>query len=193
MARKAARNADDATTGAKAPKGHGRGRSGAVRRLVTVLAFLPIASRAPLYARLLWSLLVDEKTPASRKAMLAGAVGYVMLGRDIVPDEIPVLGSLDDLVVVALALDVFFAGIDQATLDAKLAQIGISRAAYDEDVARVRRMVPGPIRRVAGRIPGALGMAGDAIQQSGFGPRLRAWLDDRAQSDFGGTREGSIA
>jgi uncharacterized membrane protein YkvA (DUF1232 family) len=193
MARgKASRNADDAKAEAKASK-RGRGRSGAVRRLVTVLAFLPIASRAPLYARLLWSLLVDERTPASRKAMLAGAVGYVLLGRDIVPDEIPVLGSLDDLVVVALALDVFFSGIDDVTLNAKLAQIGISRAAYDEDVARVRRIVPGPIRRVAGRIPGALGMAGGAIQQSGFGPRLRAWLDDRANSNASGTREGSVA
>jgi len=194
MARgKASRNGDDARAEAKASKGRARGRSGGVRRLLTVVAFLPIASRAPLYARLLWSLLVDDRTPASRKALLAGAVGYVLLGRDVVPDNVPVLGSLDDLVVVALALDVFFSGVDDVTLDAKLAQIGISRAAYDEDVARVRRMVPGPIRRAAGRLPGALDMAGNAITQSGFGPRLRAWLDDRASADFSGTREGSIA
>jgi len=160
-----------------------RGRSATIRRLIATLAFLPIASRAPLYARLLWTLLADARTPASRKAMLAGAVGYVLLGRDIVPDEVPLLGSLDDVVVVALALDVFFAGIDDATLDEKLAQIGISRAAYDEDVARIRRLLPGPIRRVVRRLPGALGLAGQAIQQSGVGPRLRGWL----------TREGSIA
>src|SRR5256885_11591847 len=102
-------------------KRRGRGRSGTTRRLLAVLAFLPIAGRAPLYARLMWALLVDARTPAARKALLAGAVGYVLLGRDIVPDEIPVLGSLDDLVVVALALDVFFSGIDNATLDARLA------------------------------------------------------------------------
>ena len=194
MARgKAARNAGDAKAEAKALKRHGRGRSGTVRRLLTVLAFLPIAGRAPLYARLLWTLLVDARTPASRKAMLAAAVGYVLVGRDIVPDEIPILGSLDDLVVVALALDVFFSGIDDATLESKLAEIGISRAAYDEDVARVRRLVPGPIRRVARRIPGALAIAGDAIQQSNIGPRLRAWIDSRDTSPMTGTREGSIA
>jgi uncharacterized membrane protein YkvA (DUF1232 family) len=170
-------------TGSKRGGRGGRGRSGAVRRLFAVLAFLPIAGRAPLYARLLWTLLVDARTPASRKAMLAGAVGYVLLGRDIVPDEIPILGSLDDLVVVALAIDVFFSGIDDETLDRKLSEIGISRAAYDEDVARVRRLLPGPVRRIGRRIPGALGMAGDAIRQTGFGPRLRAWLD----------REGGIA
>lgn len=170
-----------------APKRGGRGRSSTVRRLLAVMAFLPIAGRAPLYARLLWTLLVDARTPAARKAMLAAAVGYVLVGRDIVPDDIPVLGSLDDLVVVAVALDVFFSGIDDETLAAKLAEIGISREAYEEDVARVRRVVPGPIRRVARRIPDAIRLAGDTIEQSGAGPRLRAWLDSRS------TREGSIA
>jgi len=161
----------------------GRGRSSSVRRLLTALAFLPIAGRAPLYVRLLWTLLADARTPASRKAMLAGAVGYVLLGRDIVPDDVPILGSLDDLVVVALALDVFFSGIDDATLNEKLAHIGISRAAYDEDVARIRRLLPGPVRRTFRRLPGAIGMAGEVIQHSGVGPRLRAMLG----------REGSIA
>jgi uncharacterized membrane protein YkvA (DUF1232 family) len=160
-----------------------RGRSGTVRRLIATLAFLPIASRAPMYVRLLWALLADARTPASRKAMLAGAVGYVLLGRDIVPDSIPLLGSLDDVVIVALALDVFFEGIDDATLDEKLAEAGISRAAYDEDVARIRRLLPGPIRRVIRRLPEAIGVAGRAIQEAGIGPRLRALA----------TREGSIA
>lgn len=195
MARgKSSRNVSQDSAGSKAAsKRGGRGRSSTVRRLLTVTAFLPIAGRAPLYARLLWTLLVDARTPASRKAMLAAAVGYVLVGRDIVPDEIPLLGSLDDLVVVALALDVFFSGIDDQTLAAKLAEIGISREAYDEDVARVRRLVPGPIRRIARRIPDAVAVAGDAIQQSGVGPRLRAWLDSRDSSAMRGTREGSIA
>ena len=164
-------------------KRRGRGRSSAIRRVLAVLAFLPIAGRAPLYMRLLYTLLVDGRTPAARKAMLAGAVGYLLLGRDVVPDEIPLLGSLDDLAVVAIALDVFFSGIDDATLDEKLAEAGIPRAAYDEDVARIRRLLPGPIRRLAKRIPGAVSMAGDVLKQTEIGPRLRSWLD----------REGSVA
>jgi uncharacterized membrane protein YkvA (DUF1232 family) len=173
------------TPGSKAaqPTRRGRGRSSTIRRLLTVLAFLPIAGRAPLYARLVWALLMDARTPAARKAALAGAVGYVLLGRDIIPDEIPILGSLDDLAVVAIALDVFFSGIDEDTLDEKLAEAGISRSAYDEDVARIRRLLPGPVRRLAARIPGMTAMAGDMIKQTNFGPRLRAWID----------REGSVA
>ncbi len=172
------------TTGSAEPRSRRRrGRSGTIRRLLAALAFLPVASRASLYARLLGALLADTRIPASRKALLGGALGYVVLGRDIVPDSIPILGSLDDVVVVALALDLFFAGIDDATLDEKLAEAGIPRAAYDEDVARIRRLLPGPVRRLVRRLPEALGLVGQAIQQSGVGPRMRAAM----------SREGSIA
>ena len=179
------RQTRDLNPGSRGASAHPRrrGRSATLRRLITGLAFLPIAARAPLYARLLWTLLRDARTPASRKAVLAGAVGYLLLGRDVVPDDVPLLGSLDDVVVVALALDLFFEGIDDATLDEKLTEVGISRAAYDEDVARVRRLLPGPIRRMIRRLPGALDLAARAFQQTGAGPRARAWL----------TREGSIA
>lgn len=152
------------------------GRGPGLRRLIAVAAFLPIATRAPLYARLLGSLLVDSRTPVGRKAMLGIALGYIALGRDIVPDGIPILGQLDDLVVVALATELFLDGLDEALLREKLEEAGISRAAYDDDVARVRRMVPGPVRRAAHRIPGAIQMAADAIGQSGIQPRLRGWI-----------------
>ena len=65
----------------------------------------------------------------------------------------------------------------------KLEEAGIPRAAYDEDVARVRRFMPGPLRRTVRRIPGALRFATDAVGKSGVQPRLRGWI----------TREGSTA
>ncbi|TMD33160.1 MAG: DUF1232 domain-containing protein, partial [Chloroflexi bacterium] len=89
------------------PRAHANGshrRTGAlVRRVLGLAAFLPLASRAPAYTRLIFALLRDDRTPVSRKAVLAGAAGYLVLGRDIIPDEIPILGGLDDLVVVVLA------------------------------------------------------------------------------------------
>jgi uncharacterized membrane protein YkvA (DUF1232 family) len=153
-----------------------KGRSAGIRRLIAAAAFMPIASRAPLYARLMWSLLLDSRTPVSRKALLGIALGYVVLGRDFVPDQIPILGQLDDLVVVALATELFLDGLDEALLREKLEEAGIPRAAYDEDVARVRRLVPGPLRRTAQRIPGALEALADAISKSGIRPRLRGWI-----------------
>ena len=159
-------------TRAKQRKGRGVG----LRRLIAVAAFLPIASRAPMYARLLASLLVDSRTPVGRKATLAVALGYILLGRDIIPDGVPLLGQLDDLVVVALATEIFLDGLDEELLNEKLEEVGIPRAAYDEDVARVRRIVPGPLRRTAQRIPEALQALADAISNSGLQPRLRGWI-----------------
>jgi uncharacterized membrane protein YkvA (DUF1232 family) len=160
-------------------KARGKARSGrgpGLRRLIAAAAFLPIASRAPLYARLLASLLMDSRTPVSRKAMLGVALGYIALGRDIVPDQIPILGQLDDLVVVGLAIELFLDGLDETMLSEKLEEAGIPRSAYDEDVARVRRLVPGPVRRTVRRIPDAVQAMADAISRSGIQPRLRGWI-----------------
>ena len=162
---------DDATPQRKR---RGKRRGGSLGRAATMLAFLPLAGRAPLYARLIWSLVMDDRTPVGRKAILAGALGYVAIGRDLIPDGIPLLGGLDDLVVVALAVDLFLDGVDEDLLDEKLEALGIARVSYDEDVARIRRLLPGPLRRVVRRIPGAIRLAGEALQQSGIGPRLRA-------------------
>lgn len=170
--------------GEKSKKRRARGGRGpGVRRMIAAAAFMPMAGRAPLYARLLWSLVKDDRTPTSRKVLLAGALGYVALGRDIVPDFVPILGQLDDLVVVALATELFLDGLDEALLAEKLEEAGIPRAAYDEDVARVRRLMPGPLRRTVRRIPGAVRLAAGAVARTGIEPRLRGWIG----------REGSTA
>jgi uncharacterized membrane protein YkvA (DUF1232 family) len=141
------------------------------------MAFLPLASRAPQYARLMLSLVVDDRTPAARKALLAGAAGYLLLGRDIIPDEIPILGGLDDLVVVVLAVDLFLDGVPEDVLHEKLAELGIDRSAFDQDIARIRRLTPGPVRKTIRRIPQLVGQAGAALEHAGVGPRLRGWIN----------------
>jgi uncharacterized membrane protein YkvA (DUF1232 family) len=152
-------------------------------RLLGWAALLPIASRAPVYGRLLWELVRDERTPVGRKAMLGAALGYLVLGRDLVPDDLPVLGGLDDLVVVVLAVDMFLDGVPGELLDEKLDELGIDRRAFSDDVSRIRRFTPGPVRRIMRRAPGALALAGNALQHIGLGPRVRSWIN----------REDSIA
>src|SRR6185436_10032027 len=65
---------------------------GLLGRALGIMAFLQLASRAPIYARLIFALALDERMPASRKAMLLGAAGYLIVGRDLIPDEVPILG-----------------------------------------------------------------------------------------------------
>ncbi|TMD33150.1 MAG: hypothetical protein E6I94_00220 [Chloroflexi bacterium] len=61
--------------------------------------------------------------------------------------------------------------------------MGIERAAFEQDVAQIRRLMPRPVRRAIRRIPDALAAAGRAVQATGIGPRVRSWI----------SREGSPA
>ena len=160
-----------------------RSGGGSVRRALGMLALIPLANRAPSYSRLLLALVADERTPAARKAVLGGALGYLVLGRDLIPDDVPIIGGLDDFVVLALALDVFIDGVEDEVLNEHLLALGIDRLAFEDDITRLRRILPGPLRRTARRLPGLIQQGAEALQQSGLGPRLRAWI----------TREESIA
>jgi uncharacterized membrane protein YkvA (DUF1232 family) len=156
-------------------KGKTPGRAG-VSRFVSLLAFLPVASRVPDYARLIAALVLDERMPNDHKVMLGVAAGYVVIGRDLVPDSIPLLGGLDDIVVVVLAVDLFLDGVPPELLQEKLDDLGIERAAFDRDVAQIRRLTPGPVRRTIRRVPALISGAGRAIDRSGLAPRVRAWI-----------------
>jgi uncharacterized membrane protein YkvA (DUF1232 family) len=154
-----------------------RSKRPGVRRLLGLAALLPLASRAPIYARLFWELIVDERTPVGRKALLGAALGYVVLGRDLIPDDIPVLGGIDDIVVVVLAVDLFLDGVPTEVLDEKLDELGIDTRAFHEDVARVRRFTPAPLRRIIRRAPAAVAAAGKALERSNIGPTVRNWIN----------------
>lgn len=158
-----------------------RGRAGFTRAL-KLLAFLPVATRIPAYARLVTALVLDDRMPAGRKALLAGAAGYLIVGRDLIPDAVPVIGGVDDLVVVVLAVDLFLEGVPDDLLEEKLEDLGLDRAAFDRDMAQVRRLTPGPVRRTIRRVPGLIGGAGDVVRQLGLGPRVRAWITKEERS-----------
>lgn len=137
-----------------------RGGRGLLRAL-SLLPFLPLAGRAPLYARLLFALVSDPRVPASRKALLGLAGAYVLSPFDLVPDRIPVVGAIDDIAVMVLAVDVFLAGLPEGLVTEKLVQLGIPPSELESDLSRVRRLVPRPVRALVARLPAIL----DRIQR----------------------------
>jgi uncharacterized membrane protein YkvA (DUF1232 family) len=159
-----------------------RRRRGALTHALRWLAFVPVASRVPTYSRLIWALALDSRVSASRKAFLMAAAGYVLVGRDLIPDDIPVLGGVDDLAVVILAVEIFFDGIPQDVLEEKIDALEIDREAFRRDMDQVRRLTPAPVRRIIRRLPGAFDAADRLVSQSGIGPRVRSWATDARPS-----------
>jgi len=58
----------------------------------------------PDIARLLWRVVRDERVPRLVRGGLVGVAAYLALPVDVVPDWIPVLGQLDDVVVLTLGV-----------------------------------------------------------------------------------------
>lgn len=148
-----------------------------VFRSLNLLALAPLAARAPIYGRLLWALLRDDRIPAAHKAVLGLAAGYLISPVDLVPEWIPGVGALDDLVVVALALDVFLEHVPEEVLAQTLHDLDIDRRELDRDLGRVRRLVPRPVRAAAMGLPRTLERAAALLRGSGLDRRLRRGVE----------------
>ena len=57
--------------------------------------------------RLSWRLLKDSRTPLGLKLLLGGAVLLIISPTNWIPNFIPVLGQMEDLALLALALNLF--------------------------------------------------------------------------------------
>lgn len=56
------------------------------------------------FAVLCWRLVRDSRTPMVLRVALVATVGYAISPLDPIPDFLPVIGMLDDVLVVAIAL-----------------------------------------------------------------------------------------
>ncbi|HEU4641726.1 MAG TPA: YkvA family protein [Gemmatimonadaceae bacterium] len=76
----------------------GRPRTGARRTLLDTI------KQIPAYLRLLGGLLTDRRVAGMDKLLVAGAIAYIVMPVDIVPDFIPFVGQVDDIYLLVLAL-----------------------------------------------------------------------------------------
>ena len=58
----------------------------------------------PAYVRLLGGLLSDKRVSMVDKLIVAGAIAYIVMPIDFIPDFIPFFGEVDDVFVLVLAL-----------------------------------------------------------------------------------------
>jgi len=77
------------------------------------------------------------------------------------------------VLVVVLAVEAFLAGLPPTLIDEKLDELGIPRSELEEDMRRVRRMVPSSLRAIAARIPDAIDGVAQFVDRSGIQGRVR--------------------
>ena len=70
----------------------------------------------PNFLRLLGGLLSDRRVSNTDKLLVAGAVAYVLLPMDFIPDFVPFIGEVDDLFVLVLALQRLIANAGRAVI-----------------------------------------------------------------------------
>ncbi len=73
-------------------------RTGAKRTILDTVRQLPE------YGRLLFGLLRDRRVAPVDKLLVGAALAYLILPLDLIPDYIPFLGDVDDVYVLALAV-----------------------------------------------------------------------------------------
>src|SRR5215216_1807296 len=91
-----------------------------------LVRFVGVVARTPRYLRLGWLLLQEPTVSGRGKAALGGGLAYAISPIDPVPGFIPVLGQLDDLAVLLLAVRMALKSAPTEVADRHLLEAGLS-------------------------------------------------------------------
>ncbi len=85
-------------------------RTGAKR---TVMSYV---RQLPQYLRLLGGLIADPRVAMIDKLLVAGAMAYIVMPIDLIPDFIPFFGEIDDVYLLVIALQRLVSNAGRAVL-----------------------------------------------------------------------------
>jgi uncharacterized membrane protein YkvA (DUF1232 family) len=105
----------------------------------------------PRLLRMIVSLMRDREVPVATKVLLGAVAVYLASPIDLLPDFIPILGYLDDLVLAAVVVDGIVNLVDRPLL---LKYWPGSAASLDTTAAVARRLAAWVPSRVKARIFG---------------------------------------
>jgi uncharacterized membrane protein YkvA (DUF1232 family) len=122
------------TVSGRARRGARSGGAKAAPRTGAKRAVMDTIRQIPAYLKLLAGLLTDRRVATVDKALVAGAIAYILLPIDFIPDFIPFLGEVDDVFLLVTALQRLIANAGrQVALDhwtgdvAELADLNLKR------------------------------------------------------------------
>jgi uncharacterized membrane protein YkvA (DUF1232 family) len=136
--------------------------------------------KLPTYARVVWGLVRDPRTPVGLKAMLAAALAYVVFPIDLIPDAIPIIGQADDLTVLLLVLDLFIQNAPPEVRAEHAARARNGTADLDRDLAKLREVMGGRFDRIRDNLPELLDRYGQLRDPDELKRALAAWRRQRS-------------
>ncbi len=131
--------------------------------------------KLPTYARMVWGLVRDPRTPIGLKGMLLAALAYVVMPVDLIPDVIPILGQADDLTVLLLVLDLFIQNAPPEVRAEHSARARNGTADLDRDVARLRVLMGDRFDRIRDDLPELLDRYGRMRDPDELKRALASW------------------
>lgn len=130
----------------------------------------PLLKRLPQYARLMMRLSKDPNISKTQKATLMAGIGYMASPIDLIPGVIPILGQLDDVLAVLMAIKHATKTVPEPILAEHLQACDLSNETITADIALTKRTIKE--------------LAGLAFDQSKTGMK-KAWgLLSRKVKDF---------
>ncbi|HLE58540.1 MAG TPA: YkvA family protein [Candidatus Limnocylindria bacterium] len=144
----------------------GRWRSVRLARLVWKL---------PTYARMVWGIVRDPRTPLPLKALLGAGLAYLVVPLDLIPDAIPILGQADDLTVLLLVLDLFIANAPAEVRREHAERARNGTADLDRDLSALRALLGHRYDEIRDRLPDLLERYGQLRGPHGVKELLGRW------------------
>ena len=89
-------------------------------------------------ALILYYTLQSDKVSKTDKAIIIGALGYMISPLDVIPDAIPIAGLTDDLAVLLYVLTKVWTDIDPAIMDQ--AKKRLSKWFDEEEIAEINNL-----------------------------------------------------
>ena len=139
-----------------------------------------IVVKLPTYARIVWGIMRDPRTPIGLKGMLAAALADVVVPVDLIPDAIPIIGQADDLTVLLLVLDLFIQNAPAEVRAEHMARARNGTADLDHDLQRLRTLLGDRYDRIRDNLPELLERYGRMRDPDELKRALASWRLRRA-------------
>lgn len=97
------------------------------------------------------ALLEDPRTPTPAKWLIGGGVGYLLLPFDLIPDFIPIIGKLDDMLIAPALIGLGMRLVPDAVKTEDRSRSRRVRIIYDDES-------PGPVLFESEALPGPFGV-----------------------------------